>query len=179
MKELHLRFRQLMAAGLDISEHLGLLKGLACDPGVKTIVELGFREGVSATALCASGKPVTSYDVADCRKHAKRLKALAPNFTFIRANSLEVTIPDCELLFIDTLHTFAQLLAELRRHSGKVGKWIVIHDTKTFGEKGQDGKMPGLFGAIWAMMAWPVHLHLTNNNGLTILRRSLEPSTPL
>lgn len=164
-----------MGASLDISEHLGLLRGLAEHDDVKSIVEIGFRGGVSATALALAGKPLTCIDIEPCENAAKRLKSLAPHFKFVQDDSLEVDIPTCSLLHIDSLHTYKQLLAELRRHADRVGKWIAMHDTETFGERGKDGSTPGLKAAICGFQSerpnWVTLLHLRNNNGLTILER--------
>lgn len=176
MKELRSRYLLLMSDQLDVSEHMGLLHGLACDPDVHTIVEIGFRKGVSATALALAGKTFYSYDIDDCRPAVAVMKSLAPNFQFMRANSLEVKIPACELLFIDGEHTYRQVLAELRLHSPSVGKWIALHDTETFGTIGRDRNAPGLKAAIDEFLKenneWKLLLHLTHNNGLTVLERS-------
>lgn len=171
--ELH----RLMAQRLDISEHLGLLRGLACDPDVKRICEIGFRRGISATALASSGKPVSSYDVADCAAPAARLCQMSINFEFHRADSLKATLPECDLLHIDSLHTYKQLRAELCRHHQSVTKWIALHDTTTFGKMGQDKTKPGLRQAIDEFLAqegseWRILLMLTNNNGFTVLQRA-------
>ena len=171
--ELH----RLMGQRLDISEHLGLLRGLACDADVKRIVEIGFRTGISATALASSGKPVSSYDVADCSQAAARLCQMTVNFEFHRADSLKATLPECDLLHIDSLHTYKQLRAELCRHHDQVTKWIALHDTTTFGSMSQDKTKPGLIQAIEEFLAnegkeWRILLMLTNNNGFTVLQRA-------
>lgn len=169
------RFRRLSGEQHDISEHLGLLRGLACNPSVRSIVEIGFRTGVSATALASAGKPLLAIDIEPCTQDVRKLRALARGFTFQQGDSLKVEIPKCDLLHIDSLHTYKQLLAELERHAGRVGQWIVMHDTETFGNKGKDGSTPGLLAAITEFLEWhpewKLHLHLTNNNGLTLLRR--------
>lgn len=169
-------FRAYSGGSNDICEHLGLLRGLASDPEVKLIVEFGFRKGVSTTALCSTDKPVHSYDIADCRPHSVSLCRAAPKFRFIRADSLQVEIPECELLFIDSLHTYKHLREELRRHAPRCMKWIALHDTQTFGSIGKDGSKPGLMKAILEFLEqegreWTLLLHLTNNNGMTILQR--------
>ena len=79
MSTLAVRLRTLMGADLDISEHLGFLRGLAMRPNVKSIVEIGFRTGVSATALASSGKPLTCYDIMPCASDARALRQQAPN----------------------------------------------------------------------------------------------------
>jgi hypothetical protein len=155
----------------DISEHLPILLGLAVS--CEHVVELGFRSGRSTSAFLAAGAKVTAYDTQPCATEAAVIKSLGgKKFTFIQGNSLEVEIPQCDMLFIDTYHTGEQLLAELMRHHEFVDKWIAMHDTVTFGERGEDGK-PGL---VWALQQfqkhaphWPIKLHLPHNNGLTIL----------
>jgi hypothetical protein len=176
VKELMERFRRLCGEEHDISEHLGLLRGLAMDDGVHTIVEIGFRTGVSATALATANKPLTCYDIESCKEGVRKLSALAPKFRFWQRNSLEITIEPCEMLHIDSLHTYKHLSAELHRHAPACRKWIALHDTMTFGETGKDGSKPGLRVAInefieEAHERWAIHLHLNNNNGMTVLRR--------
>lgn len=168
-------FRTYCGSKLDISEHLGLLRGLACLEGVETIVEIGFRTGISATALATSGKKVISYDIEDCSRHAVPLRRIAPNFEFRRADSLKITIPECDLLFIDSKHTYEQLAAELTLHAPRVSALTALHDTETFAEVGKDGSRPGLMRAWTDFLLknpeWSLCLSLPNNNGLTILKR--------
>jgi hypothetical protein len=170
------RFRRLCGESHDISEHLGLLRGLACDPEVGLIVEIGFRTGVSATALATADKPLHCYDIDSCEVGVRKLKLLAPKFRFHQGDSLKVEIPDCDLLHIDSLHTYTHLRAELSRHARFCRKWIVLHDTTTFASKGKDGTKPGLMTALREFLEqegreWTALLHLTNNNGLTLLQR--------
>ncbi len=165
-----------MGTDLDINEHLGLLRGLACDDQVRSIVEIGFRTGVSATALASAGKPLSCYDIEPCTSAVQKLWKLAPNFTFTQADSLKVTIPKCDLLHIDSLHTYKHLLAELRLHAIRSTRWIALHDTETFATKGKDGSQGGLVDAVERFLEespdlFQVYLHLPNNNGMTVLKR--------
>lgn len=174
--------RKNMASILDISEHLGLLRGIAMDPFVKTIVELGFRTGVSTLAFISTGKQVHSFDIKKCQPARSKLEKIAKedwsptNFRFQQADTLKLQPFDCDLLFIDTLHTYEQLKHELLTWGPHVSQKIVCHDTETFGKVGEDNKKPGLRAAIDLFLAtnkeWRLLLHLTNNNGLTILERS-------
>jgi len=180
MRNLYMRFLKMMSGQHDISEHLGLLKGLASDPEVRRVVEIGFRTGVSATALLAAGNLVTCYDIESCTASVKKLRAIASNFQFIKADSLKVTIPLCELLHIDGEHTYRQLSQELRRHSPRVSKWIAMHDTETFALKGKDDSTPGLHAAIHEFLRteeglkWKILLSLRNNNGMTVIERTRQ-----
>ncbi len=157
----------------DINELLPILLGLAVT--CKTVVELGFRTGRSTSAFLAAGAEVTAYDTDPCKMAVEVIKKLVGDkFTFIVRNSLEAHIPYCDMLFIDSYHTGTQLLAELKRHASKARRLIAMHDTKTFGEKGEDGKR----GLVWAIQEfykttddWKGKLHLPHNNGLSVLER--------
>jgi len=80
------------------------------------------------------------------------------------------------MLFIDGEHTYRQVKAELEKFGESVVRWIVLHDTETFAHKGKDGSTPGLMDAINEFVeggnGWKKMLHLTHNNGLTILERA-------
>ncbi len=56
-----------------------------------------------------------------------------------------------------------------------VRKWIILHDTETFGEKGEAESERGLNYAIREFLManddWMELQRYTNNNGLTILQR--------
>ena len=174
------RFNQALATRSDIQQHQGLLHGLACDPWIESIVEIGVREGLSTAALCASKKRVTSIDIDRCEPHATILHVAYPNWKFIHGDSLKVVIMDnfnaIDMLFIDGEHTYRQVKAELEKFGESVVRWIVLHDTETFAHKGKDGSEPGLMTAIHEFTEpgseWKVMLHLKNNNGLTILERA-------
>lgn len=158
----------------DINQHCPTLRQLAaaCD----TVVEFGMRQGVSTTALLA-GRPrnlITVDLYAD--PIARELERLSgeTHFEFRLGSSLDITIPDCDLLFIDTHHTAGQLSQELRRHEARVRHWIALHDTEIFGEQGEDGG-PGLLAALEAFLrehpSWLPRFHARHNHGLTILGR--------
>ncbi len=99
-------------------------------------------------------------------------------------------IEQTDMLFIDTLHTYNQLSKELRKHEKNVNKWIILHDTITFGERDEDfyrnGKINeevskqevtkcGLYTALTDFLDenknWIVKEHLKNNNDLTVIGR--------
>lgn len=167
-------FHERVSTPSDINEHLFTLLNLAikCDH----ITEFGVRSGNSTVAL-AMGMPnrLISYDINPMPANLEALiKGVIP-FQFIQANTLEITIEPTELLFIDTLHTYDQLSEELLLHADMVSKYIVLHDTATFGAVGEDGKAPGLTQAMMYFLdhqaVWKILKCDTNNNGLTILER--------
>lgn len=156
----------------DINEHVPTLRDLAA--GCDHVTEFGVRTGVSTTGLLA-GQPkvLISYDVNDSPQ-ARALMTVAgkTHFEFRRASSLEVEIDETDMVFIDTLHVADHLYQELKLHAPKARKWVVMHDTVTFGEHGEHG-MAGLMPAVRRYLLenpkWTVHRHYRNNNGLLIL----------
>lgn len=159
----------------DIVEHLGILRGLAMQCSV--VVEFGMRTGVSTTAMLdGTTCKVHSYDISDCRGTVDAMKKMAPGrFFFHHADTTKLhEIPECDMLFCDSQHDYATLSRELRMEV-KVRKWIVLHDTKTFGASGKTKGDPGLQKAIdeflGAHKEWRLMLYLPNQNGFTILER--------
>ena len=145
--------------GTDISEHLPTLYMLA--KMSKSVVEFGVRGGVSTMAIIAAGKPSIHYDISPA--------PFVFNYphTFIQQSSLEAEIPICDLLFIDTEHTYKQLSRELATHENMVSKFIAMHDTVTFGSE----LMPAIEGFLSTNPNWEIIAHYKNNNGLTVLGR--------
>ncbi len=160
----------------DIHEHLPTLRSLAV--GCSHVTEFGVRFGVSTVALLA-GRPdrMVSYDVERHPAVAgieEAATAAGIDFKFVEANVLSVDIDETDLLFIDTLHTYDQLIAELNRHGDKVRKYIAMHDTVTFGtagERGGDGLMRAINEYFGPRNEWVLEIHHTNNNGLTVYKR--------
>jgi len=164
----------------DINEHLPTLKRYAeeCD----TVVEMGVRWIVSTWAfLEAKPKRLISIDIDDPSKYGRSIAEVYNlagqanvQFEFRQESTLENEIEECDLLFIDTLHNFEQLDQELKRHGNKAQKYIIFHDTTTFGHKGETSPN-GLLPAIDAFLEENEHWHkkevFTNNNGLTVLER--------
>lgn len=157
----------------DINEHLPVLLGLAAD--CRKVVELGMRSGRSTSALLAGGANVTSVDIVENRPVLSTLREhCADRLTFVQTDSRAVVVPECDMLFIDTYHSGEVLRAELRRHESRVGRLIVLHDTETFGARGEGGG-EGLNAAVDDFLEqnvqWQRRVVLRNNNGLTVLRR--------
>ena len=170
-------YQEHLSRHSDIREHLGLLHGLAM--GCDQVVELGFRTGVSASAFLAAGTKLHSIDIdPKCKPHVQRLARDYPKtFVFKVADSCSFDqLRECDLLFIDTDHTYKTTLAELNAWNVQVNTWIVLHDTVSFGRKDRKpGTGPGVLTAVYDFLAtseeWMQWLHLKNNNGLTILKR--------
>lgn len=175
----------------DINEHLPTIKQYCseCDH----ITEMGVRDVVSTWAMLASNpKKMISYDIVR-HKNVDQVEQLTKeyniDFTFYTEDTLKCEIEQTDLLLIDTLHTYNQLINELKRHSHKVNKYIILHDTVSFGQKdeniyqhasdlvkSQTKTKQGLNQAVNDFLLentnWKIDKVYTNNNGLTILKRN-------
>jgi hypothetical protein len=78
-----------------------------------------------------------------------------------------------ELLYIDTYHSYTQCKAELTIHGDRVGKYILFHDTETYGESHPYDGDKGLNFAIREFLeAHPhwIYLHkMSYSHGMTVL----------
>jgi hypothetical protein len=178
----------------DINEHLPTLKKYAEQSEVVT--ELGVRFGVSTWAFIeARPKKLICCDIHYTffkpYEQAIKEKCLEYkiDFSFIPGDSLKIDIEQTDLLFLDTLHTYKQLHGELTRHADKTKKWIILHDTQTYGQedesiydhasdlvKNKTGiEKQGLINAIDDFLlvnkSWRIKETFTNNNGLTVLEK--------
>jgi GT2 family glycosyltransferase len=156
----------------DIYEHCPTLYALAKE--CRHVTEFGTRTGVSTTALLyAQPEVLVCYDRRQLAPVAQ-LQALAgrTQFVFHQADDLTVDIDETDLLFIDTWHVYEQLQAELRRHAGKVRRYLVLHDTTTFGEVGETPGHQGLWPAVEEFLrqgSFRLRQRYANNHGLTVL----------
>ena len=159
----------------DINQHLPLLHKLANE--VNHVTEFGVRDGQSTRAFLAADCILRSYDLY-IEQNVKKLFDLATASSldkqYIQGSSLDVVIERTDLLFIDTDHNYNQLKKELYLHNSYVSKYIVMHDTTTYGGPSQ-GDPIGLLAAVMEFLAdyndWRVKYHTHHNNGLTILER--------
>ena len=163
----------------DINEHIPTLSGYAHG---KVVTEFGVRKGVSTAAFLA-GRPkkLTSYDINITRFNLGIMEAAKQaglDFALIQADVLDISIEPTDILFIDTLHTYDQLIQELALHSEKVRDRIILHDTVSFRHVGEQlkGMKPsmGLYPAVTEFLetGWEIVREYKNNNGLMILGRT-------
>lgn len=176
----------------DINEHLETLLeyGKKCEH----ITEMGVR-WVSSTwpLLLSSPKKMISYDIKKLKDIDEVLTLCSEyniDYQFIEDDVLVCEIENTDLLFIDTLHTYNQLTMELDKHSENVKKYIILHDTESFGRideilyphvsfiiKNKEKNKCGLMTAVEDFLIsekgknWKILTHYKNNNGLTILER--------
>jgi hypothetical protein len=132
--------------------------------------------GVSTTALLFSQpERLVCYDLHK-QPRVEVLRALAgrTEFVFHEADVRAVTIEETDLLLIDTWHVYEQLRTELRLHAGRVRRYLVLHDTTTFGEQGESPGHRGLWPAVEEFLAagtFRLRERYDHNNGLTVLER--------
>jgi hypothetical protein len=139
------------------------------------------RSGMSTFAFMhglsnKSRATLRSYDLGDpYNLYASIRPHIEIDWTFAHGSTLDApTIEPTDMLFVDTLHTYAQVKGELEKHGNQARKYIAFHDTVAFGVNGEDFG-PGINLAIQEFMKdnehWRVFEHHENNNGLTILAR--------
>jgi hypothetical protein len=155
---------------------------------------MGVRWVSSTWALLLSKpKKMISYDINQ-HKNVNEVLELTNknniNYSFIISDVLKIKIEETDLLFIDTLHTYNQLTKELQLHSEKASKYIILHDTTSFGTidekiyehasseiKNEKINKKGLWNAVLDFLEtekgkkWFVYEKYENNNGLTILKK--------
>lgn len=165
------RYQQLCKTSSDINEHLPTLRKYArlCD----VIVELGVRGIVSTWGLLAGyPREMVSIDVVEPSQHGgnvEETKSIAERekviWDFKLASSLDVELPRHDLLFIDTIHEYNQLIQELNLHAPHTTKYIILHDTV----------IPEMRLAVMDFLQdnsdWKIKEIFINNNGLTVLQR--------
>jgi len=146
------------------------------------ITEFGVR-GVFSTYALLAATPIKmrSYDIEYSSNITEALdvaKEQGIDFKFLNENVLDTEIEFTDLLFIDTLHTYSQLSMELKRHGNFVRKYILIHDTDTWGERDeidQGSSKTGMKTAVREFLLenpqWRLKQEIKESNGLTILER--------
>lgn len=164
---------------VDLYEHLPTLLELGRQVG--HITEMGVRHGFGSTAafLLARPRKLVSYDIEPCVNQDIFAEAAETPWVFIQGSSLDVEIEPTDLIFIDTKHTYEQLRQELDLHHAAVSRYIVLHDTVSFGARGEDGSTPGLFQAALEFLlknadTWRLKEHYTNCNGLMVMERIVK-----
>lgn len=187
MNEILNKYNYLCSVPSDINEHLPVIKKYAEE--CEHITEMGVRYVVSTWALLAAKpKKIFCYDILtgldmdvfnrNLNELSNKAKDINVNFLFSQADVLNIEIEETDLLLIDTYHEYNQIKQELKLHGNKVKKYLIFHDTTTFGEFGETFKVPNTIG-IWPAIEefmlenkeWRIEERLTNNNGLTILKR--------
>lgn len=171
-----LEYQRACAQESDINQHLPRLRDMAMQ--CEHVTEMGVRHGSSTRAWLSSTAVLRSYDIwidPDVMRLFDLAQYIGRDAMLTQADVLQIHIDPTDLLFIDTQHQYHQLRAELARHSSASRRWIVLHDTATFGHRDDVGSGPGLRLAIQEFLSandqWRVEYDTDINNGLMVLRR--------
>lgn len=160
----------------DINEHFPTLRRYASK--CEHITEFGTR-GVFSTYAFMAAKPkkLLTYDIvvnSNIWVAANIASEHKIEFGFMERDTTACEIEPTDLLFIDTWHTYEQLKTELALHGDKAHKYLIFHDTTSFGAVGEDGGL-GLIKAIDEFLErrpwWTVRERHFHNNGLLVLER--------
>lgn len=162
----------------NINEHLPTLKYYA--EQVSHVTEFGVSDGCSTRAFLSTNVTLRSYDIFH-NNIAQELFNVAisqnKNVKYTIADVTKIEIEPTDLLFIDSWHSYTQLKTELELHGRKARKYMIFHDTHTFGTKDEGGQteiglLPAIIEFVIKHPEWKFVLHKINNNGLTVLEKS-------
>tara|TARA_B110000503_G_scaffold58680_1_gene93867 strand:- start:1165 stop:1740 length:576 start_codon:yes stop_codon:yes gene_type:complete len=172
----------------DINEHIELLYtlGMECE----RITEMGVRDGASTRAFLNTNSSLRSYDIElndEVKVLFQKAKAVGKDVQYMKENVLRIEIEETDLLFIDTWHSGSQLKRELALHGNKASKYLVFHDTHTYGCRDEkqnwrdfpdkrplagEGLLASIINFIIENPHWRFKEIRTNNNGLVVLERT-------
>ena len=171
----------------DINEHIYDLYTLASD--CTHVTEFGSRFGASTRAFLKAPVTLRAYDLeihAPLMNLFKMARKVGKDVEYERGNTLDILIEPTDLLFIDTWHSQKQLRDELKLHGNASRKYLVFHDTHTYGVRDEQtdwaanpnrkampnqGLLPAIIDFVIANPHWRFKMHKSNNNGLTVLER--------
>lgn len=183
--DLELEYNTACSTPSDINQHLPTLYEYA--KKCSHVTEMGVRGGESTRAfLYANPSKLVSYDLNidnSVNELFEYCIELNKDYSYIKADVLEIEIEETDLLFIDTYHCYEQLIQELNLHSNKVKKFIAFHDTTTYARNGENlefQKFSGTKGIMYAIEEfleenknWEICYESKNNNGLLIIEKKL------
>ena len=179
-QSLEIHYQRIIDLKTPISHHMPALRELA-DQCVNA-VEFGVKRGGSTVALLLGCGALTSYDIAHT-KHADAIKQYAgDSWTYNLEDSRTAKPFPADLIFLDSLHTYGQVKAELAHWGDYARRFLAFHDTVTFGYVGADGEtgnhdpdvvgiMPAIAEFMDARPEWVVRSHDTESHGLLVLER--------
>jgi hypothetical protein len=123
-------YRARCAEDSDIALHLPFLYDSAQGA---TVIELGVRCGNSTAAFLAAGAEVWSADTEHPQVPGEWHEH--PRWHFLLGDDLSEEIlaglpAQCDVLFIDTAHTYEHTLAELCAYAPRATRLVLLHDTQ-------------------------------------------------
>jgi len=160
---------------IDIVEHLDTLEEYASRGD--SVLELGTREGYSTTSLLKRCMYVTGIDLVRTTRIKHLVEIMGGRFEFVQTDSRTYDSSiGFDMLFIDTCHQYAVLKKELEQHHKNIKRYIIMHDTVTFGlidefTFEQNGLLKAINEFLLEHKEWEILEEYKNNNGLMILER--------
>jgi hypothetical protein len=178
----------------DFNEHMDTLKSYADKCSV--VAELSHWPQKPALIALAHSNASKVVSVSAKRKpEYGLLQKLRPGFHHVFEDSLVLepkkdpnainqyrssSLGPVDLLFIDTQHQASRIYTELLMYHERVSKYIVVHCTSVYGEKGDDGS-PGVRVGLRRFLSehrhWTVKYATDRNFGLIVLSK-LEEDKP-
>lgn len=187
------------SAESDIGEHLNDLAILSSQ--CESVCELGTRYMVSTVSILYglsknnSSKKYFGFDLTyppeqifSEIEHMAHINKI--DFHFTTGNDLYLDIPQVDMLFIDTWHSYMHLSFELEKFHARANKFIALHDTSApWGFENEpkyfesnfvypswiDTSKKGLWPAVLDFLdrhpEWALEYRKLNCNGFTVLKR--------
>ena len=133
----------------DISLNLPVLEYFSKQ--CQTAAEFGVRDGHSTVAILSglaqgpakAEAKLISFDIEQTPIVNKLRRHSPCQWEFLLRSSIQgPPIPEVDLLFIDTMHTYTHVKAELALHGRQARRYISFHDTTTCGEFDLSGPNP-------------------------------------
>jgi hypothetical protein len=163
------QYRVATTTPTDIYKHLPLLRSLA--ESCKTVIELGVRDGQSTRAFLVTSVKLRSYDI-QFNPSVENLfvssRQAGNDHEYFEADDLTLDLPEVDMIFIDTEHTYEQLSQELRLHGNKALKYLAFHDT---GEPFVNQLLPAVMEFLADNPHWRVMYHTRECHGFSVLER--------
>lgn len=149
----------------------------------KSVVELGTGQCAMDRVFLRYDVKLDTYDIEDFSDNfLEEAKAAGRDVTFHKEDTLKIEIPETDILFIDSLHTYEQVKSELELHASKAKRYIVFHDTILFSKKGQDtvdgehtkGILPAIEEFLESHPEWNIVYNSKEGNGMIVVKKLVE-----
>lgn len=176
----------------DFNEHMSTVMALhyavlQFQDKAPDVIEFGTGYGQSTRAFLSAmqmhgGGTLRSYDII-VHDGVPELFADAQeaglDAEYLIQSTLEAQIEPCDILLVDSHHTYQQVSGELRDDVvDKVSTYIVFHDITLYGLSGQDPGSVGIWPAINEFLErkpeWKIKDQYENNNGLLVCVREVN-----
>jgi len=142
--------------------------------GCNIAVSLGIMKGDAAFALLLGCQHHISIDSNASRDTLNFLNDYfgSKSSSIIQNTYDPIDLEEFDVLFVDSAHTADCVEKELKTHAYKVNKFIIFHDTHTFGDVGEDGgegiKKP-IYDFLSKNQEWKIIYEINHNNGMIII----------